>query len=467
MDKFKFPNFTLGLLSFSILIFIFNQSKNTFYQNSINLSQQIIDNNNFSLIYNINIIEKGNECSNPLIFYNFKGFKEGCLINNNYLKRDECNLFNKLFKKTQRIKNIDSMNFINLYGKTFCLTSSKLNLNKYIIRKSCYEEINETDCGYFDIDKNKLCIKKELSCPINNIIFNNYSDVNSIKIKDNLFLQFSNNNKEGNILFSNNLFISEGNLCLNKYEHNTFHIPYILDSIYENYTCKTFIKNLNNFNYFDTRFKLILTIKTNDFFIDNNVNISNIPYYPFLNSNLNLYSGLYIQDKINIKDNVFLLRKCSFNNTFSIFLIRLCLILYFISHLIKIYKRYIPDTTTNIYDFICNILIILLFIFSIISYFLLNKIIKASNKSYDFNIDKEIYYIIEFIKETKNILFNNIIGFIWVIFFQIFIFFYNSYLTRNKNFNQQIKTENETIELITSNSEISLLDNKNILLINE
>ena len=58
MDKFKFPNFTLGLLSFSILIFIFNQSKNTFYQNSINLSQQIIDNNNFSLIYNINIIEK-------------------------------------------------------------------------------------------------------------------------------------------------------------------------------------------------------------------------------------------------------------------------------------------------------------------------------------------------------------------------------------------------------------------------
>jgi hypothetical protein len=73
----------------------------------------------------------------------------------------------------------------------------------------------------------------------------------------------------------------------------------------------------------------------------------------------------------------------------------------------------------------------------------------------------------EFIKETKNILFINIIGFIWIIVFQIFIFFYNSYLTTNKNFNQQIKIENETIELKTSNSEISLLDNKDILLINE
>ena len=472
MDSFKIPNFSLGLLSFCVLLYIYNSNKNIFFENSIDLSQQIIDNNNFSLIYNIEVIDKDNNCSNdysPLIIYHFNGFDEGCLINNNSLKKGKCNYINNFFNQCENIDKIEKKDFKNIFGKTICIKTNKLDLNDSFIKKSC-DKINEIDCGYFDIEKNKLCIQKGNQCPINEIIFDNNQNsyLNTIKINNNLFLHFSNNNPEGNIKFSNNFFINEGDLCLNKYEYNTFHEPYILDNIYNNYTCRTHIKlsNVSNFsNYFDLRFSSFLSFNKNDFFIENNLNISNLNHFPFPDTELKLYSVLYIPDKIYISNNIIHLKFCSLMETINIILFRVSLILILITQIIKFYKRYIPDKTTIIFFLIYNILLIFSFVISILSYFTIKKILSFSTNSYDYNIEKEIYYITEFMKETQNIYYIDIIGLSFIIILQIILFIYNYYKTKNKKKkNLIVEYDNET-DIIELNSSDIIFDSKNSSLI--
>ena len=474
MDNYKIPNFTLGLLTFCVLIYVYNINKNIIFENSIDLSQQIIDNNNFSLIYNISEINKNNNClneSSPLILYHFNGFDEGCLINNNYLKKGKCNFINKIFNQSEKIDKIDYKDFKNIFGKNLCIQTKKLDLNDSIIKKSC-NATNEIDCGFFDIEKNKLCIQKGNNCPINKLNFKNSqnSDLKTINMSDNIFLDFSNNNTEGNILFSNNFFLSEGDLCLNKYEYNTFHEPYKLDNIYNNYTCKTHIKpDLSNFsNYFDLRFSPLLSFNKSDFFVENNLNISNINLFPFPDTELNLYSLLYIPDKINISTNIIYLKNCSFMKNIMILLFKVCLILILITQIIKFYKRYIPDQTIIILFLIYNFLFIFSLIISILSYFNIDKILSFSTNSYDYNIEKEIYYIIEFLKETQKIYYMNIIGLSFIIILQIISFIYNCYKTTNKklkNKNNIFNIYDKDTDIIELNYSDIHLDSKNSSLI--
>ncbi len=473
MDKIKISNFSLGLLSLCVLIYLYNINKNIFFESSIDLSQQIIDNNNFSLIYNINVIDKDNNCSNtsfPLTLYHFNGFDEGCLINNNYLKKGKCNYINNLFNQTEKIDKIDDKDFKNFFGKKLCIKTNKIDLNDLIVKKSC-NEINETDCGYFDIEKNKLCIQKGNECPINEIKVNNIqnSDLKTKNINYNSNLTFSNKNSEGNIMFANNIILSEGDLCLNKYEYNTFHEQYILDNIYNNYTCKTHIKlsTISNFsNYFDLRYTPLLSFNKNDFFIENNLNLSNITLFPFPDTKFNLYSILYIHDTINISSNIIYLKYCSLMKSIIILLFRVCLILIFITQIIKFYKRYIPDKTVFIFFFLYTCLVILSLIISILSYFSINKIISFSTNSYDFNIEKEIYYIIEFMKETQNIYYTNIIGLSFIIISQIILFIYNYYKTTKKKVGNNILNQfDKSTNLIELNYSDIHLDSKNSSLI--
>ena len=147
--------------------------------------------------------------------------------------------------------------------------------------------------------------------------------------------------------------------------------------------------------------------------------------------------------------------------TINIILFRVSLILILITQIIKFYKRYIPDKTTIIFFLIYNILLF----FSFLSYFTIKKILSFSTNSYDYNIEKEIYYITEFMKETQNIYYIDIIGLSFIIILQIILFIYNYYKTKNKKKkNLIVEYDNET-DIIELNSSDIIFDSKNSSLI--
>ena len=151
--------------------------------------------------------------------------------------------------------------------------------------------------------------------------------------------------------------------------------------------------------------------------------------------------------------------------TINIILFRVSLILILITQIIKFYKRYIPDKTTIIFFLIYNILLIFSFVISILSYFTIKKILSFSTNSYDYNIEKEIYYITEFMKETQNIYYIDIIGLSFIIILQIILFIYNYYKTKNKKKKNLIfEYDNET-DIIELNSSDIIFDSKNSSLI--
>ena len=415
MANLKIINFIFLLVILILLIVIFQKCDIYNDKVIISLLDQIKNNHNKKIISEIS--SEKQEKFSDFIFFEFKGFEEGC-IKNNKIKKGKCNFFDKLFYKTQKIKNIDSSNFKVLYQKK--LYVKYYNLNYYDIIKNNYISKNKEECfdknfklcGIIDSLNNFLCVPNEIECPKVTIkTFIDEFDINN---------QLINKNEDfSDYLFINDYLISEDTPCINLDEENIYHIPYKLEKNYnKKYQCNT---ELNDKTNKDERYKEILTIDSkNKFYEENFLNLLDLYDYNFDNIQLFFYIKNFISYYNNGNDyyNLLYNNNSPMNNSnkldslyninyYNKYLIRLNITFFLISFFIKFLKHFLMDKVSIIYDIIFFSLIFLIFCFIVIQISIINSINKFKinddkNNYWDSIFNSELKYINNIIKNNKN-----------------------------------------------------------------
>ena len=416
MANLKIINFIFLLVILILLIVIFQKCDIYNDKVIISLLDQIKNNHNKKIISEISSEKQEN--FSDFIFFEFKGFEEGC-IKNNKIKKGKCNFFDKLFYKTKKIKKIDSSNFKVLYQKK--LYVKYYNLNYYDIIKNNYISKNKEEClnknfklcGIIDSLNNFLCVPNEIECPkvtIKTFIDEFYINHQSINNKNEDFSDY---------LFINDYLISEDTPCINLDEENLYHIPYKLEKNYnEKYQCNT---ELNDKTNKDERYKEILLIDSkNKFYEENFLNLLDLYDYNFDNIQLFFYIKNFISYYNNGNDyyNLLYNNNSPMNNTnkldslyninyYNKYLIRLNITFFLISFFIKFLKHFLMDKVSIIYDIIFFSLIFLIFCFIVIQISIINSINKFKinddkNNYWDSIFNSELKYINNIIKNNKN-----------------------------------------------------------------
>ena len=414
MANLKIINFIFLLVILILLIVIFQKCDIYNDKVIISLLNQIKNNHNKKIISEISSEKQEN--FSDFIFFEFKGFEEGC-IKNNKIKKGKCNFFDKLFYKTKKIKKIDSSNFKVLYQKK--LYVKYYNLNYYDIIKNNYISKNKEECfdknfklcGIIDSSNNFLCVPNEIECPKVTIkTFKDEFDINHHLI---------NNEDFSDYLFINDYLISEDTPCINLDEENIYHIPYKLEKNYnKKYQCNT---ELNDKTNKDERYKEILLIDSkNKFYEENFLNLLDLYDYNFDNIQLFFYIKNFISYYNNGNDyyNLLYNNNSPMNNTnkldslyninyYNKYLIRLNITFFLISFFIKFLKHFLMDKVSIIYDIIFFSLIFLIFCFIVIQISIINslnkfKINDDKNNYWDSIFNSELKYINNIIKNNKN-----------------------------------------------------------------
>ncbi len=415
MANLKIINFIFLLVILILLIVIFQKCDIYNDKVIISLLDQIKNNHNKKIINEIS--SEKQEKFSDFIFFEFKGFEEGC-IKNNKIKKGKCNFFDKLFYKTQKIKKIDSSNFKVLYQKK--LYVKYYNLNYYDIIKNNYISKNKEECfdknfklcGIIDSLNNFLCVPNEIECP--KVSIKTFID------EFNINNQLINKNEDfSDYLFINDYLISEDTPCINLDEENLYHIPYKLEKNYnEKYQCNT---ELNDKTNKDERYKEILLIDSKyKFYEENFLNLLDLYDYNFDNIQLFFYIKNFISYYNNGNDYYDLLynNNSPMNNSnkldslyninyYNKYLIRLNITFFLISFFIKFLKHFLMDKVSIIYDIIFFSLIFLIFCFIVIQISIINSINKFKinddkNNYWDSIFNSELKYINNIIKNNKN-----------------------------------------------------------------
>ena len=199
----------LGFLCCTYILFL---SLFVHYE-KINLDKLKIITNNLdnSPILDISLSENG-KCKNSkkMILGHHKTKEENCNCNGR---------FHIGFCTYEELRNgcitIKPKKINDLYswkGNEFCIKTinlSYLELLNNIIDKNKNCKIGFKNCGFIDTLKNKLCLKQNLNCPINNIEFsnsklpsNNKLKYNTLLLKNNQYLHFTNEDINNNIITS-------------------------------------------------------------------------------------------------------------------------------------------------------------------------------------------------------------------------------------------------------------------------
>ena len=191
-------------------------------------------------------------------------------------------------------------------GKRLC-TSKRPNKNYFDYVKSSFDKINycpkgKKKCGKLDYNRN-LCIENTEKCPINDIIYNNLSKYeyngtkyHTVTINDNEYLHYTNE-KINNYIITNLTLLGgfgEGLPCGANDNTNFYAFSLIENNIY----C---LGKYKDYKYYF--FKNLSTIPLEQFYKENDLNLSYLPEYQNLTSlgNMTLFStGFFSLSKKDI-----------------------------------------------------------------------------------------------------------------------------------------------------------------------
>ena len=321
------------------------------------------------------------------------------------------------------------------------------NFNYYTLLKNstktideCLKQKNMKVCGILDDLNQIVCLYENYSCPINDIILNEneiyIKEINNslieyenIKINNNLFIHYTNQNFNKKII--SNFNISFDKPCSHFYfkpQRNNFFIAF--DFVY----CNENINSLYEKIYYEN---------ASNFMKDNDLFYSFHEFDPskFNNYNINLYSSFYFGFdkecilKYNFNENSFnnyYSKIVNFKRVYGIFTF-----FYFILSLIIIINSPILKEFSYIFLFLHGIPFLFTLIFFIISIFVIKKIYSPFDCRNEQN---------DFILNYKLLKKNSKISFIIIIFI-LFIYFcfivFEIYLAKTKCKKDKISHENK------------------------
>ncbi len=274
--------------------------------------------------------------------------------------------------------------YYNYFNEVPLCSNIENNLNYYTLIKNstitiddCLKQKNMKVCGILDDLNQIVCLHKNYSCPINDIIFNKnptyYIKINetiinydNIKINDDLYIHFTNNNINKKII--SNFNISLNKPCSHMYQST---LRYNLFIAYDFIYCYEYNNNLFEYIYYENATK----------FMKNNSLYSIFQQFKtskFNDFNVNLFSSFYFGfNKTCILENNFnensfkdyLSKYSSFKGFYITFTVFFFL---FITSMIM------PSFMLEEYDYIPilihGILLIISLLFLIISHILFQKI---------------------------------------------------------------------------------------------
>ena len=236
-------------------------------------------------IYSLN-----SNCNNPLVLGYWAGTRAGCdcrgiydryISHPNKFTIGACG-YNETRAKCINYDSRDSINFIKYEGFSFCINEGKnVSEYKYYLENSVSK--NEEcangfkSCGYLDTLDQKLCIKNDEECPINDLIINNAKegpkDYITIPLNNNKYLHYTNKNNQSHIITK--LKLSEYNQpCIYPGEFS-WKYHYFLEK--SSGICKTSIES----KVYDSRYIEIDSINKYDLYYENGVfnSIQHLPNY--------------------------------------------------------------------------------------------------------------------------------------------------------------------------------------------
>ena len=167
-------------------------------------------------------------------------------------------------------------------GKRLC-TSKRPNKNYFdyinsTVKYHGYCSYGQKLCG--KLDKNRyLCLKKEESCPINDIVYNNKSEYihknikyKTIKITENEYMHYTNEEIDNFIITNLSIISGSGNGYPCGANDNTKFMVYSL--IENNYNCQGYYTNYDYYFY-----KNLSTITLEQFYTENDIHLNDLPEY--------------------------------------------------------------------------------------------------------------------------------------------------------------------------------------------
>ena len=189
-----------------------------------------------------------------------------------------------------------------------CVDRMKLNYFDILpsVKSQCPADYKQ--CG-LDSNHFGLCFPSNIECPINNIMFSNYPNLNNnqynnkIKLNEDWYIYYSNKFTNNSLYV--NFKYSEGRICINPKEKN----------LKENFL---YFKHNNNYNFYNTNYKIKRTCLSKlgkitfderytqvdstskfKFYMDNHIldkveNLANYKAQEMINSHSYLFSRSYI-----------------------------------------------------------------------------------------------------------------------------------------------------------------------------
>ena len=408
-------NFLLALLLiFITIIAVYNYSSLDIIQPYL---EQTRASYNEELIYSISLADSVESCpsnTKPLLLGTYYGTHQGC-IDKNEITKGQCGIWNKVLSSCQDINETFTTNINTIFGNVLCVKTNKLNytemVNENMIINNTKEcQIGTKKCGIIDTNSNIYCVDEKEECPINDIIIDNYNskdDFISIPFnRDGMYLHFTNNKTNSKIL-TTAFKISEGLPCVHPYEINTNFRQYIIDKVYDNYTCRT---NLTKY-YTDPRYTQIVSINKESLYQENNIPVfllKNFTQYT-LNTNVQLYYLNYIGINVkcnftlNYESNLSLINNSNAMHYILMPFVRFCVTFYIFSTFVKILKFWNFDHFTFRLDYILMILLLLCCILATFSYIMLRmyNTINSSCAGDDFILTRELEVINETVNNSK------------------------------------------------------------------
>lgn len=408
-------NFLLALLLiFITIIAVYNYSSLDIIQPYLN---QIKTSQNEQVLMSITLSNTIDSCpseSKPLILGSDSGTFQGC-IDKKEITKGSCSIWNKVFSTSHDINETLHTNIYTLFGSVLCVKTDNLNYtqmlnNEQIINNTKECPIGKKKCGIIDTNNNIYCANESEECPINNIIIDNSNTKEGyISIPFNeggMYLHYTNQKIDSKII-TTAFKISEDAPCVHPYEINTKYRHYILDKVYDNYTCRSNISDYNT----DPRYSKLVDINKETLYRENNIPIFQLDNYTLytLNTNVQLYSVNYIGIKTecnfhqNYDSNISFINISNGIHYILMPYIRFCVTFYIFSTFVKVLKFWNFDHFTFRLDYIFMIFLFLVCILATFSYLMLRmyNIMNPSCGEGDLILQREIEWINETITNSK------------------------------------------------------------------
>ncbi len=406
-------------------------------------------------------------CYKPIVLGYWAGTSDGCDCRGiydddipypNQFNKGSCNS-NETRAHCVNYHSKSPIDIIKYEGFSFCNNTDKdvLEYKHYLNNSVSKNEecgFGFKSCGYLDTLDQKLCIKINEECPINDLYINSVQDApkdyNTITLNNNKYLHYTNKNNSGHII--TRLKLSEDNQpCIYPGEFS-WKYHYILEK--QSGYCKTLIESQK----YDTRYIKIDKINKYDLYYENDIirSIRNLPLYNFTELKLDtiyLYKRTFLGfEKKCMKENKFSFEyfdsirdKQLTSRTFiTINLILLLTIveLFFILFLLKKEEEEVIISTFRDCDY-CLLRVILVICFIGVGLLNLLSYLKLGGIEINFNcgdhltnsLFQELKKVIEFNKSSNNIV--NIFTIIVILINICFFVFIKCYVKNKYNHKAQ------------------------------